>query len=137
VKPLAQLELRHDADVLVASVEGEIDISNASELEAALSASLPNNALGIVLDLTRTSYIDSAGVHFLFGLGARLTRRRQQLRLVVGDGSPIARVLKLTGVSWTLQHDASVQVSLRLMRAEVRRAPGEENWLSAGSEPWY
>jgi anti-sigma B factor antagonist len=136
MKPLAQLDVQHEADALIAVVEGEIDISNASELEAALSASLANDALGIVLDLSRTTYIDSAGVHLLFGLGARLTRRRQQLRLVLGDDSPIARVLKLTGVSWTMRKDATVAESLRTMRAEVRRAPGEENWLS-GPEPWY
>lgn len=136
MKPLAQLDLRHEGHALVASVDGEVDISNAAELEAAMSASLPNDALGIVLDLSRTTYIDSAGVHFLFGLGARLVRRRQQLRLVVGHDSPIRRVLKLTGVNWTLQQDPTVEDSLRKMRAEVRRAPGEEGWLS-GPEPWY
>jgi anti-sigma B factor antagonist len=138
MKPLAQLDVHHDGDVLVAAVDGEVDISNAAELEAALTASLANDALGIVLDLSRTTYIDSAGVHFLFGLGARLSRRRQQLRLVVGDESKIWRVLKLTGVSWTLQQDGDVDDSLRNMRAEVRRSPDEAGWLSGpGPEPWY
>jgi anti-anti-sigma factor len=135
VNPLAQLEVTRAQDALVASVDGEIDISNAAELGASLEAAVPNTALGLVLDLSETTYLDSAGVHLLFGLGSRLARRRQQLRLVVPEASPIKKVLKLTGVSWTVPHDDSVDDALARLRMEVRPVDGEESWVSRSH--WY
>jgi anti-sigma B factor antagonist len=137
VRPLAQLDVTREADALVVGISGEIDISNAADVRAALEAAVPKDALGLVLDLSRTSYIDSAGVHLLFGLGASLTRRRQQLRLVVPVDAPVTRVLKLTGVSWTVPLDRSVPDALAHLRAEVRPIEGEESWLSAPDQaPW-
>jgi anti-sigma B factor antagonist len=137
MKPLAQLDVSREEDALVVRLDGEIDISNAADLRAALDAAVPKTALGLILDLSRASYVDSAGVHLLFGLGANLTRRRQQLRLVVPEDAPVSRVLKLTGVSWTVPHDRTVEDALARLRAEVRPIHGEESWLSApDGPPW-
>ncbi|HEY0364547.1 MAG TPA: STAS domain-containing protein, partial [Solirubrobacteraceae bacterium] len=61
--------------VVVARVEGEVDMSNASELGAAITASVPSEARGLVLDLGAVGYVDSAGIHVFFELRERLTRR--------------------------------------------------------------
>jgi len=137
VKPLAQLDVVREPDALVIRVDGEVDISNAADLRAALEGAVPQDARGLVLDLSRSSYIDSAGVHLLFGLGATLARRRKQLRLVVPEGAPVSRVLKLTGVSWTVPRDRSVADALARLRAEVQ-VEGEAGWLSTPDEPpWW
>ena len=82
----------------VARVSGEIDASNAKWLEERLRAPLTNRADGLVVDLTATTYLDSAGIALLFGLASALRQHQQQLRLVVADGSPIARMVRLTGL---------------------------------------
>ena len=85
---LSRLELSGD-DVVVARLSGEIDMSNANEVGDELSSAVPNTALGLVLDLTALTYLDSSGVHLVFDLAERLRRRQQQLRVVVPSGAPI------------------------------------------------
>src|SRR5690606_35601083 len=93
-----RLEVVPDDDVPLARIEGEVDISNAPEIASALHAAVGNAALGVVLDLTETTYLDSAGIRLLFEFARRLARRQQQLRLVVPEDSPVLRVLLLTDV---------------------------------------
>ena len=50
----------------------------------------------VLVDLSETSYLDSAGIAMIFRLVARLTWRRQELRLVVPADAPIRKVLELT-----------------------------------------
>lgn len=83
----------------VGTLDGEVDMSNARELRDALLEAVENHAPGLVVDLSRTTYLDSAGVHVLFDLARRLHSRQQQLRVVVPPGAPIRRVLALTNVS--------------------------------------
>src|SRR3712207_7853294 len=45
-----------------------------------------------------TLFRSSAGINFLFVLGEEMRGRQQRLALVVGDGSPIARMISLTGL---------------------------------------
>ncbi|MDP8943327.1 MAG: STAS domain-containing protein [Actinomycetota bacterium] len=98
----ADLAVEQRDDVVVARIEGEIDRSNADDIADALFGAVPNMALGLVLDLSATTYIDSAGVHLLFGIANRLRRRQQQLRAVVPDGAHIARVLSVVALDRTV-----------------------------------
>ena len=77
----------------VASVEGEIDISNCTGLAAQLSHAVPADARGLVLDLSCVTFIDSSGTRMLFRLAARLAGHQQLLHLVVPDESPLRRTL--------------------------------------------
>lgn len=97
---LAEIAFRPaDADgVVVATVSGEIDGSNASEVRRAVADNVPAEASVLVLDLERTSYVDSAGVELIFELARRLTARRQVLSLVVPPGSGVRRVLEICDV---------------------------------------
>jgi anti-sigma B factor antagonist len=93
-----RVELASERDVVVARVIGEIDLSNADQLEHEISRALSNRSLALVLDLTECGYLDSAGIRLLFGLSERLSRRGQDLRLVVPEAAAIERVLGLTNV---------------------------------------
>jgi anti-anti-sigma factor len=95
---------QHDA-VLVATVDGEIDSSNAAELRLALSERLPSASSALVLDLSDVTYLDSSGIHLLFDLGRRLAARRQALRLVVPREAPIRRVIDLCNLAGVAQVD--------------------------------
>ncbi len=137
MSPLARLETRTEGGAIVATVAGEVDISNATDLGSALEGTVPQRALGLVLDLSQATYIDSAGIHLLFRLGGRLTRRRQQLRVVVPDDAPIRKIVNLAGLGWTVPHDKTVPEALQRLRAEVAPQLGEENWVSSPDSPFY
>lgn len=108
-----------DDGVLLAELVGEVDISNAFELGEALVAAVSNTTLGIVLDLTGATYLDSAGVHVLLRLHRRLRARRQQLRLVIPATSLIAEVLVFTGVPSVAPLHESVADAVAAMREAV------------------
>lgn len=99
---LAQLELEEMDGVTVASVDGEIDLSNATELEMAIANVVGNDALGLVVDLARVEYLDSSGVTLLFNLMRRLTRRQQRYAVVVPAEAHVREILSLSGAADTL-----------------------------------
>jgi anti-anti-sigma factor len=113
---LARLELSGD-DVVVARLSGEIDMSNANEVGDELSSAVPNTALGLVLDLTALTYLDSSGVHLVFDLAERLRTRQQQLRVVVPAGAPIRRVLRIVELDDSVPVLASVDEAIEQIRA--------------------
>jgi anti-anti-sigma factor len=95
---LADLHIRRHDGVIVVRVAGEVDMSNASDLRGAIIEGTPNDALGLVLDLTSVDYIDSAGIHLLYRLGDNLRSRGQTLRVVIPPSSPASDTLRLAGV---------------------------------------
>jgi anti-anti-sigma factor len=99
-------------DVVVASVDGEIDFANASELGAALAERLPRAATALALDLSRVEYLDSSGVELLFDLARRLAARRQAIRLVVPEAAPVRRVLELSAMESVVPMDADLPGAL-------------------------
>lgn len=94
--PLAQIDSVARDGVRLVAVTGELDISNVGALEHA-SLDLPNDGLGVVLDLSRATYIDSATLGMLFRLRRSLQRRGQSLRVVCGARSNVRRVLDIAG----------------------------------------
>jgi len=104
-------------DVVVARLTGEIDLSNAHEVGETLAGAVPNTALGLVIDLTATAYLDSSGVHLLFELAERLQRRQQQLRVVVPEGGAIRRVLRIVELEATVPILSDVDKAVEQIRA--------------------
>jgi anti-anti-sigma factor len=94
----AEIVLDRRDGYLVGRLSGEVDMSNATYVREQLVASMPNDALALVLDLSACRYLDSAAIEVLFELSRRLHRRRQELRLVLPSESPLKRVMELTEV---------------------------------------
>src|SRR5206468_1276787 len=65
VTELARIEVERRGDRTVVSIDGEVDMSNAAELGAAVSAAVPNGARELVVDLTATTYLDCVEVSLL------------------------------------------------------------------------
>lgn len=95
---LARVEAADVGGLRLVRVSGEIDLSNAGQVMDAIAAVAPNDAPSVILDLTATTYVDSAGIGMLFRLAERLGYRRQALHLVVPEEAPIRAVLELTNV---------------------------------------
>jgi anti-anti-sigma factor len=109
---LARVEATEQDGAAVARVIGEIDMSNVEEVMAAIASATPSHAAFVVLDLTDTTYIDSAGITMLFRLAERLSYNRQHLRLVVPEAAPIRAVIVLTSVPQVIRVQESLQAAL-------------------------
>ena len=94
----AQIAVEREGNAVIARVTGEVDMTNSRYVGEELTRSVPNDALHLIVDITDTRYIDSAGIELLFDLSRRLDRRRQDLRLVLPSESPLRRVLSLTEI---------------------------------------
>jgi anti-anti-sigma factor len=88
---------------VVARVTGEIDLSNADDIGAAIALEVTNRARVLVLDLAEVEYLDSAGMRLIFRLQERLRARSQTLRLVIPAASAIHDALRLAGVSGVVE----------------------------------
>jgi anti-sigma B factor antagonist len=99
VNSLAEITVELQGASVVARLKGEVDMTNASWVHDELLHSVPNGAIRLIVDLSATRYLDSAAIALLFDVARRLSRRRQGLRLVMPDGSPLERVLELTEVA--------------------------------------
>lgn len=121
--PLADVQLSSHERVLIAHVAGEIDLSNAGEVRTTITEATPNDAFGVVLDLSDADYIDSAGIHLLYRLGESLRKRGQTLRVVVPPHSPTADALRLAGIK---RHADVVEELDEGVRAVAAVAAGDE-----------
>lgn len=116
---IARLEIVRDDRVPIARIEGDIDISNTNDLGEALLEAVGNKALGLVLDLSDVSYLDSAGVHLILRLGSQLKKRRQELRAVVLADAPLKDVLEVSAVDKLVP----LHVDAAEASAAIRRRP--------------
>lgn len=115
---LATVTLSEDDGVMVAAVTGEVDISNVHTVGELLDQ-LPNQALGLVVDLRATSYLDSSGISLLHDLATRLDQRTQRLTIVCDERSLPHRVLTLTGVPSRIPVLDAVPAAVRSVRDAI------------------
>jgi anti-anti-sigma factor len=98
MRQLARIVAETHDGVPVARLEGEVDTTNAHSLGERMRRLLTNRSRALIVDLGPTTYLDSSGITLLFGLSDELRLRQQQLHLVVPEGSPIGRVITITGL---------------------------------------
>ncbi|HEX4804788.1 MAG TPA: STAS domain-containing protein [Conexibacter sp.] len=98
MSPLARVVEERREDVSVAAIVGEVDASNTVAIADRLRAAVTNRSEVLVVDLTETAYLDSAGINLLYELANELEHRQQELRLVIAAASPISRMLAIAGV---------------------------------------
>jgi len=98
VNELARVELEQHGSLCLVRVYGEIDMSNDREVLAAIEEALARRTVRLVVDLTHTTYLDSAGVALLLRLAERIQARQQGLSVVVPVDSPVRTAFELTGL---------------------------------------
>ena len=87
----------NDADVLVVSLEGELDMSEVSWVEDTLAAAAPHHRR-MDLCLDKLTFIDSTGIRTLLALRQRAQVLNIDLRLRE-PSSAVERALKAAGLS--------------------------------------
>jgi anti-anti-sigma factor len=103
--------------VVVASIVGEVDLSNADRISERLARAIPNAAAGLVIDLSETTYLDSSGVSLVFDLAERLQARQQRVRVAVPEDAPLRRVLRVVNLGSVVP----IVVSADAAADEIRR----------------
>jgi anti-sigma B factor antagonist len=98
-------------DMPVVAAPEQIDITNATGLRAALlqAAALGNGTL--VVDMSRTQFCDTAGLHALVGAHKRARADGGQVLLVIG-GATVLRVFSITGLDRVIPHFPSLEEAL-------------------------
>ncbi len=103
----ARVTVDASAGVTVARIDGELDKLAASGVGSRLDGLVDEGLL--VVDLGGVTFIDSAGLHTLFGLGRAVTARGGQLALAVAEGSPVSRVVEVAHLAGVMPVRASVE----------------------------
>jgi anti-anti-sigma factor len=122
---LADVQFEEHAGSPVARVRGEVDMSNVGELTLALQNAVVQSAAGLVIDFSKTDYLDSAGLHFIFDLGKRLRDRGQRLYLVVPAVSPVAAVLDIVNVESIAPRCDTLEDAVERLAAHAADRPYE------------
>jgi anti-anti-sigma factor len=94
----------------VVTAAGEIDLTNAESLRDALLSALNAGALGLVVDMTTATFLDSAGVTALVRASRRAAAGEASIRLAV-TAQPVLRVLNLVGIDRLIEVHPSVAVA--------------------------
>ena len=71
-----------------------------------------NRSFALIVDLTPTSYLDSAGINLLFATGEQMRGRQQQLHVVLSESSPLMRMVSLTGLDKSLPTHSTLERAL-------------------------
>jgi anti-sigma B factor antagonist len=106
----------HDA-VGVVRLVGAVDIVQAHELRGRLLGAVRNEDLGLVVDLSEATYIDSVGVSLLFELAERLASRQLRLAVVLPPGGLVERVLGIVDLASVAEIHREVDDALSAIRA--------------------
>ena len=109
--PDARFTVETVRGVPVVTAPEEIDITNADGLRAAL---LEADALRhgmLIVDMSRTQFCDTAGLHALVGAHKRAQAQGGEVLLVI-TGAAVLRIFAITGLDEVIPHFTSLEEAL-------------------------
>jgi anti-sigma B factor antagonist len=116
------LEASRPGRYVVVTAPAEIDVVNVSGLIGQLTTVCRSLDL-VIVDMTATTFCDSAGVRALARAWQLAVASGGELRLAIG-GSPIRRVLQLTGLDQVVPVYHDVEQSLSAPGHRSASVPG-------------
>jgi len=128
---MSALVIEQIEGVPIAHVNEDIDVANATVIQQRLADALGPDALSLVVDLSATQYVDSAGVDMLLRLSDLLDHRRAKLVLVVPETSQLMRLATIVG----LPAAVAIHPSLTDAVQEAARAQAETTASNPDSAP--
>ena len=121
--------------VPVVAAPDEIDITNAEALRSALLKVAANGNRTLVVDMTRTQFCDSSGLHTLIAAHKRAGAEGREVLLVIAAVT-VLRIFAVTGIDRLIPNFTSLGQALA-QPAAVADSPGlpAAPTLSADPEP--
>ena len=95
----AEIEAKREGDSLTVAVAGEIDLSTADQLDAAIRDAEKTETNRIVVDLSALYFIDSTGLSVLLDAIKRSRRDGNRLSFVPSKHEGVTRLFALTGTT--------------------------------------
>lgn len=95
------VDRRPEPGATILEVAGEVDLLTTATLGRHIDDEVRRGECDLVLDLTSTSFVDSAGLHILLGAQRRLARHGRRLAVICPAG-PVRRVFELARLLDTL-----------------------------------
>jgi anti-sigma B factor antagonist len=95
----------------IVTMPDEIDMTNSGDLDARLAAVMAQSPEAVTIDMTATTFCDSAGVSVLARAHQLANASGGELRIALGH-SPVARILQLIGLDQIVPIYPDVQHSL-------------------------
>jgi anti-sigma B factor antagonist len=95
----------------VVAAPEEIDITNAETLRSALRTAAANGHGTLVVDMTRTRFCDSSGLHALIATHKRAEAEGREVLLVIPSPA-VLRVFVLTGMDKVIPNVTSLPEAL-------------------------
>jgi anti-anti-sigma factor len=90
--------VEHRDAVTVVAVAGEVDIVQTHELRERLLGAVRNDDMGLVIDLSEATYMDSVGVSLMFELAEKLSERQLRMAVVLPEDGLVERVLTIVNL---------------------------------------
>jgi anti-anti-sigma factor len=97
--------------VPVVAAPGEIDITNAEALRSALLKAAAIGDGRLVVDMTRTQFCDSSGLHTLIAAHKRAQSEGREVLLVI-PSTTVLRVFALTGIDHVIPNFTTLAEAL-------------------------
>jgi anti-sigma B factor antagonist len=97
--------------VPVVAAPGELDITNAEALRSALLTAAVDGPGTLVIDMTRTRFCDSSGLHTLIAAHKRAVAEGRELLLVI-PSTTVLRVFSLTAMDRVIPNFTSLAEAL-------------------------
>ena len=88
-----------EGDRVRLGISGDVDLSNAANVETQLTTAIPNWASAVELDLGEVTYLDSAGLQVVFALTVKLRRLQIDLRILAPEGTPARHAIDMAGMA--------------------------------------
>jgi anti-sigma B factor antagonist len=119
--------------VPVVAAPEEIDITNAEALQSALLKAAANGNGTLVVDMTRTRFCDSSGLHALIAAHKRADAEGREVLLVI-PGTTVLRVFTLTGMDRVIPNCTSLAGALAQTAATANGRSRQRNEGDAAPE---
>jgi anti-sigma B factor antagonist len=98
-------------ETFIISIDGELDMYTAPQLEDALSAGMAEGHKKVVVDMTRVGFLDSTTLGILVSGLRRLRSEEGELHLVV-DHPHLAKMFRITGFDGVFKMHKTVDEAL-------------------------
>jgi anti-anti-sigma factor len=104
------LELRETTveGLALAELAGELDLTNVDDLERRLQR-IALDAPGLVIDLNRVTFLDSAALHVLFRLGRELGQTGRAYGIALAPSALVAKTVEMVRLGETARIRPTVE----------------------------
>ncbi|MGD2043471.1 MAG: STAS domain-containing protein [Acidimicrobiia bacterium] len=92
---------------LAIAVEGEVDLATVDALQRAIDDAYAHGTADLVVDLTRSTFMDSTGLKALVMANRRFGGTGRSFAIAV-SGGPVSRLIDLSGVDTTIRTVATL-----------------------------